>query len=152
MLVAARVGEVGGPEGAGPHAVEVVLGFAQVQGEGVVEEAKARQGLLQAVDGAGGGFEVAGQVVGGGVVGGALGQQPPLLAFAAPVEQVGAGQTNLSQLWQSRLQGQAPPSTTGWKVQNPPSAGVLRRDRSMARAWACSRVSGVVSLVRRSPG
>ncbi|WP_433543684.1 hypothetical protein ACQPZG_00190 (plasmid) [Streptomyces sp. CA-294286] len=27
----------------------------------------------------------------------------------------------MSQLWQSRLQGQAPPSTTGWKVQNPPS-------------------------------
>ena len=52
----------------------------------------------------------------------------------------------MSQLWQSRFQGQAPPSTTGWKVQKPPSAGVLRRDRSMARAWACSRVSGVGGL------
>ncbi|MFJ9381090.1 hypothetical protein [Streptomyces sp. NPDC101455] len=33
------------------------------------------------------------------------------------------------------FQGQAPPLTTGWKVQKPPSAGVLRRARSMARAW-----------------
>ncbi|WP_328474894.1 hypothetical protein [Streptomyces sp. NBC_00448] len=101
--------------------MEVVLGFAQVQGEGVVEEAQAGQGLVQAVDGAGGGLEVAVEVVGGGVVRGALGRQPP-------------------------------PLTTGWKVQKPPSAGVLRRERSMARAWACSRVSGVVSLVRSSPG
>jgi hypothetical protein len=28
-----------------------------------------------------------------------------LFAFAAPVEQVGAGETNLSQLWQSRFPG-----------------------------------------------
>ena len=75
--------------------MEVVLGFAQVQGEGVVEEAEAGQGLLQAVDGAGGGLEVAVEVVGGGVVGGAFGQQPPLLALAAPVEEVGAGQDEL---------------------------------------------------------
>ena len=89
------VGEVGGAEGGAPDAVEVVLGFAQVQGEGVVEQAEPGQGLLQAVDGAGGGFEVAVQVVGGGVVGGAFGQQSPLLAFASPVEQVGAGQDEL---------------------------------------------------------
>ncbi|MER5756819.1 hypothetical protein [Streptomyces sp. NPDC002088] len=54
--------------------MEVVLRLAQVQGEGVVEEAEAGQGLLQAVDGAGGGLEVAVEVVGGGVVGGAFGQ------------------------------------------------------------------------------
>lgn len=64
--------------------MEVVLGFAQVQGEGVVEEAEAGQGLFQAVDGAGGGLEVAVEVVGGGVVGGAFGQQSPLLALAPP--------------------------------------------------------------------
>ena len=57
--------------------MEVVLGFAQVQRQSVVEEAEAGQGLLQAVDGAGGGLEVAVQVVGGGVVGGALGQESP---------------------------------------------------------------------------
>ena len=43
---------------------------------------------------------------------------------------------------QSRFHGQAPPLTTGWKVQNPPSAGVLRRDRSSASASASSRLSG----------
>jgi hypothetical protein len=146
------VGEVGGAEGGGPYAVEVVLRFAQVQGEGLVEQPKAGESPFQAVDGAGGGFEVAVEVVGGGVVRGAFGQQPPLLALASPVEQVGSGEQNLSQLWQSRFQGQAPPSTTGWKVQKPPSAGVLRRDRSIARDWACSRVSGVVGSVRSSPG
>src|SRR5262245_42975433 len=83
-------GEVGGPEGGGPDAVEVVLGFAQVQGEGVVQEAEPGQGFLQAVDGAGGGLEIVVQVGGGGVVGGAFGQQPPLFAFAPPVEQVSA--------------------------------------------------------------
>ena len=36
-LCCRRVGEVGGAEGGGPDAVEVVLGFAQVQGEGLVE-------------------------------------------------------------------------------------------------------------------
>ncbi|MFJ1551598.1 hypothetical protein [Streptomyces sp. NPDC088246] len=75
--------------------MEVVLGFAQVQGEGVVEEAEAGQGLFQAVDGAGSGLEVAMEVVGGGVVGGAFGQQPPLLALAPPVEQVGAREDEL---------------------------------------------------------
>ncbi|MFD4947972.1 hypothetical protein ACFWNT_37030 [Streptomyces sp. NPDC058409] len=89
------MGEVGGAEGGGPDAVEVVLGFAQVQGEGVVKEAEVGQGLLQAVDGAGGGFEVVVEVVGGGVVGGAFGQQPPLLALAPPVEEVGAGEDEL---------------------------------------------------------
>jgi hypothetical protein len=69
--------------------VEVVLGFARVQGEGVVEEAEAGQGPLQAVDGASGGLEVAVQVVGGRVVGGALGQQPPLLALAPRSAAVG---------------------------------------------------------------
>ncbi|GGQ23836.1 hypothetical protein GCM10010279_34540 [Streptomyces mutabilis] len=43
--------------------MEVVLGFAQVQGEGVVQEAEAGQGLLQSVDGAGGNLEVAVEVV-----------------------------------------------------------------------------------------
>ncbi|WP_280892148.1 hypothetical protein [Streptomyces sp. LBL] len=75
--------------------MEVVLGFAQVQGEGVVEEAEAGQGLLQAVDGAGCGIEVAVEVVGGGVVGGALGQQPPLFTLSLPVEEVGAGEDEL---------------------------------------------------------
>ncbi|MFE9783264.1 hypothetical protein ACFYPA_34595 [Streptomyces sp. NPDC005775] len=71
--------------------MEVVLGFAQVQGEGVIEEAEAGQGLLQAVDGAGGGLEVAVEVVGGRVIGGTLGQQLPLLTLAPPIQQVGAG-------------------------------------------------------------
>ena len=84
--------EVGGPEGGAPDAVEIILGLAQVQGEGVVQEAESGQGLLQAVDGAGGGLEVVVQVAGGGVVGGAFGQQPPLFALAPPVEQVGPGQ------------------------------------------------------------
>jgi hypothetical protein len=95
VLVVAVPGEVGGTEGGGPDAVEVVLGLAQVQGECLVEEAEAGQGLLQAVDGAGGRLEVAVEVAGGGVVGRPLGEQPPLLALAAPVEQVGAGQDEL---------------------------------------------------------
>ncbi|GAA1040127.1 hypothetical protein [Streptomyces murinus] len=69
--------------------MEAVLGFAQVQGEGAGEEAEAGQGLLQAVDGTGGGLEVAVKVIGGDVVGGTFGQLPPLLALAAPVEEVG---------------------------------------------------------------
>lgn len=36
-----RVGEIGGAEGGGPHAMEVVLRFTQVQGERVVKEAEA---------------------------------------------------------------------------------------------------------------
>jgi hypothetical protein len=95
VVFAAGLGEVGGQERGVPDAVEVVLGLAQVQGERVVEEAEPGQGLLQAVDGAGGGLEVAVQVGGGGVVGGSFGQQPPLLALAPPVEQVGAGQDEL---------------------------------------------------------
>lgn len=75
--------------------MEVVLRFAQVQGEGVVEKTEARQGLLQAADGPGCGLEVAVEVVGSGVVGGTFGQQSPLLALAPPVEQVGAGQDEL---------------------------------------------------------
>ena len=140
-------GEVGSPEGGAPDAVVIVLGFAQVQGEGIIQEAESGQGLLQAVDGAGGGLEIVVQVGGGGVVGSAFGQQPPLFALAAPVEQVSPGQDELVAVV-ARFQGQAPPSTTGWKVQNPPSAGVLRRDRSIARAWACSRVSGAASPAR----
>jgi hypothetical protein len=50
--------------------------------------------------------------------------------------------TNLSQLWQSRFHGQGAPFTTGWKVQKPPSAGVLWRDRSTVSASAFSLVSG----------
>ncbi|WBO69790.1 hypothetical protein [Streptomyces camelliae] len=75
--------------------MEAVLGFAQVQCEGVVEDAEAGQGLLQAVDGAGGGLEVAVEVVGGGIVRGAFGQQPPLLSLAPPVEEIGAGEDEL---------------------------------------------------------
>ncbi|MGW4886440.1 hypothetical protein [Streptomyces murinus] len=86
---AGRVGEVGGAEGGGPHSMEAVLGFAQVQGEDAGEEAEAGQGLLQAVDGTGAGLEVAVKVIGGGVVGGTFGQLPPLLALTAPVEDVG---------------------------------------------------------------
>lgn len=39
-----------------------------------------------------------------------------------------------------------------WKVQNPPSVGVLRRDRSIASAWACPRVIGPAPPCRSSPG
>jgi hypothetical protein len=53
---------------------------------------------------------------------------------------------------QLRFHGQAPPSTTGWKVQKPPSAGVLRLDRSIASAWACSRVIGVAGPDSSVPG
>jgi hypothetical protein len=48
----AALAEVAGDEGGRPD--EVVLGFAQVQGEGVVEQPKPGQGFLQSVDGAGG--------------------------------------------------------------------------------------------------
>ena len=44
--------------------------------------------------------------------------------------------TNFSQPWQFRFHGHAPPRTTGWKVQNPPSAGVLALVRSIIRACA----------------
>jgi transposase InsO family protein len=44
VLVVAMPGEVGGAEGGGPDTVEVVLGLAQVQGEGLVEEAEAGPG------------------------------------------------------------------------------------------------------------
>ena len=135
-----------------PDAVEVVLGPAQVQGKGLVEQAEPGEGLLQPVDRVGGGREDLVQVVGGGVVGGALGDGVPLLALAPPVEQVGAGQDELVAVWQSRFHGQAPPSTTGWKVQNPPSAGVLRRDRSIASACACRRSSGAAGPDSSSPG
>ncbi|WP_426504312.1 hypothetical protein ACPPVO_42990 [Dactylosporangium sp. McL0621] len=60
--------------------MEVVLRLAEIECEGVLEQAEAREGLLQAVDGPGGGFEVLVQVGGGRVVGGAFGQQPPLLS------------------------------------------------------------------------
>jgi hypothetical protein len=72
-----------------------VLRAAQVQGQGLVEQAEAGQGLLQPVDRAGGWLEYLVQVVGGGVVGGALGDGPPLLLLAPPVEQVGAGHHEL---------------------------------------------------------
>ena len=64
----------------GPDAAEVVLGPAQVQGEGFVEEAERRECLFQAVDGVGGGIEDLVQEVGGGRVGGAFGERAPLLA------------------------------------------------------------------------
>ncbi|SBU96338.1 hypothetical protein YW3DRAFT_05743 [Streptomyces sp. MnatMP-M77] len=49
------LGEFVGAEGGGPDAAEVVLEPSQVEGEGFVEEADGGQGLLQAVDRAGGG-------------------------------------------------------------------------------------------------
>ncbi|MER5756820.1 hypothetical protein [Streptomyces sp. NPDC002088] len=58
----------------------------------------------------------------------------------------------MSQLWQPRFQGQESPSATGWKVQIPPSVEVLRRARSMARAWACSRMSGGCFLGEKFAG
>ena len=75
--------------------MEVVLGFAQVQGECVVQEAEPGQGLFQPVDRAGGGLENLMQVVGAGVVWGALGDGPPLLLLAPPVEEVGTGEDEL---------------------------------------------------------
>src|SRR5271156_1580073 len=50
---------------------------------------------FEAVDGAGGGLEIAVQVVGGGVVGCALGQLSPLCAFTSPIQQIGAGEHEL---------------------------------------------------------
>src|SRR5262249_14021399 len=63
-------------------------------GRGPGRAGRARPGVLQAVDGRGGGGKDLVQV-GGGVVGGAFGQRVPLFAFAAPVEQVGAGEHEL---------------------------------------------------------
>jgi hypothetical protein len=81
---------------------------------------------------------------------GAFGQRVPLFALAPPVPKVGAGQHELPHLRQSGLHGQAPQSTTGWKVQNPPSAGTLRRNRSIASAWvAACPVATKGSLVDR---
>lgn len=53
---------------------------------------------------------------------------------------------------QSRFHGQAPPSTTGCQVQNPPSAGVLRRDRSSASVMASCREIGAALPESSSPG
>jgi hypothetical protein len=96
LFVVACGGQVGSAEGGAPDAVEVVLGLAHVQGERVIEEPEPGEGLLQAVDRAGGRLEVRVQVVRGRVVGGSFGEQPPLLALAPPVEQVSAGQHELA--------------------------------------------------------
>jgi hypothetical protein len=74
------------------------------------------------------------EVVGGGVVGGAFGQQPPLFAFAAPVEQVGAGQDELVAVVAVEVPGAGAAVDDGLEGAEPASAGVLRRDRSIARA------------------
>src|SRR5205814_601722 len=58
------VGEVGGAEADVPDAVVVVLRAAQVQGECLVEQAEAGEGLLEPVDGLGGRFEDLVEVVG----------------------------------------------------------------------------------------
>jgi hypothetical protein len=79
--------------------VVVVLGAAQVQGDGLVEQAEPGERFLKPVNALGGGREDLVQVVGGSV-GGAFGDGGPLLAFAPLVQQVRAGQ--------------APPCTTGW--------------------------------------
>lgn len=68
--------------------MEVVLGSSQVQGEGVVQEAEAAEGFLQAVDGAGGGGEDLVEVVGGGVVGGAFGDGMPFSELSEPAGQL----------------------------------------------------------------
>ena len=86
------VGEVGGAEGGGPDAVEVVLGFAQVQRESLVEQAEPCQGVLESVDGAGSRREVLVRVISGRIVGGALGELSPLLAFTPPIQRVRPGQ------------------------------------------------------------
>ncbi|MFJ9676363.1 hypothetical protein ACIRP5_37025 [Streptomyces sp. NPDC101221] len=72
--------------------MEVVLGAPQVEGEGFVEDAEGGQGLLESFDGLGGGFEDGVEVVGGGIVGGVLGDGSPLFGFASPVEEVCAGE------------------------------------------------------------
>lgn len=84
-----------GPEGRVPDPSEVVLGSSQVEGEGLVEHADGLHCPFQAVDRAGGRFEDLVQVVGCGTVGGAFGEQPPLLAFAVPVDEVSAGHDEL---------------------------------------------------------
>ena len=95
VRVCGGAGELGGAEPDVPDPLEVVLGAAQVQGERVVEQAEAGQGGFQPVDGGRGRGEDFVQPAGGGVVGGAFGDGVPLLAFAPPVEQVGAGQHEL---------------------------------------------------------
>jgi hypothetical protein len=72
--------------------VEVVLEFAQVQRERLVEQAEPGEGLLQAIDRFRGGLEVGVQVVGGRVVGGSFRELPPLFAFASPVKEICARQ------------------------------------------------------------
>jgi hypothetical protein len=57
LVAVAGGGEVGGAEGQVPQPVVVVLGAAQVQGEGLVEQAEAGEGFFQPVDGLGSGRE-----------------------------------------------------------------------------------------------
>lgn len=71
---------------------------------------QAGQGRLQAVDGTCSGLKGAVEVVVGGVVGGALGRQPPLLALVPPVGPVGAGQNELVAVAAVGVKGEAPPS------------------------------------------
>ena len=85
---AGGLGKIGGAKRGRPHAAEVVLGFAQVQGQRLIQEPEAGECSFQAVDGPGGGFEIAVQVLGGGVVGRALGQLSPLFAFTPPIQQI----------------------------------------------------------------
>ena len=87
--------EFGRAEGQAPDPVEVVLGTAQVEGERFVKQAHTRQRFLQPVDRAAGGFEDLVEVVGGGVIRRVFGDRVPLLAFAAPVKEIGAGEDEL---------------------------------------------------------
>jgi hypothetical protein len=112
-------GQVGGTEPGVPKALEVVLGPAQIQGEGVVEQAEAGECLLQPVDGAGGGLEDLVQVAGGGVVGGALGDGVPLLAFAPPVQQIGARDDELAAAFAVQLPWAGAPVDDGLEGAEP---------------------------------
>ena len=91
---------------------------------------------------AGGGLEILVQVVGGGVIRSALGQLSPLLAFTPPIQQIRPGQHELVAVVavqipracptvDDRLEGAA---TALGRRAAPASAGVLRRDKSIASA------------------
>lgn len=89
------------------------------------------QGLLEAVDGAGGRGEYVVEVAGGGVVEHAFGQGGPLFLLAAPVEQVGAFNSLMRcQRWQT--------ATSGGSIHTlEPQSGSLMRSVS-SQSWDLS--------------